>query len=111
MDRFRCLAESSPDGILIVEGERVTFANAAAAVLFAASAGTALGASLFDLVECVEQGEDGLRARVAWRQAGRMAPAIDARIAALGVRHVRVAGAPADARTVVDPVDPAGRHE
>ena len=94
MDRFRCLAESSPDGILIVEAERITFANAAAAVLFTASGPEQLlGAALFDLLE--EERDGGLRDRVASWQAGQMAAAADARIVGLdGVRTVRVAGAP-----------------
>jgi PAS domain S-box-containing protein len=37
MERYRQLVESSPDGILIVEDERITYANPAAAALFGAN--------------------------------------------------------------------------
>jgi PAS domain S-box-containing protein len=50
MERHRRLVESSPDGILIVEDERVTFVNPAAVHLFGVNdANQLLGRSLADL--------------------------------------------------------------
>src|SRR6266480_5289618 len=57
MDRYRRLVESSPDGILIVDDERIAFANAAAVDLFGANGLDRLSRrSLFDLLdpECHE---------------------------------------------------------
>ena len=49
MERYRRLVESSPDGILIVEDERIAFVNPAAVDLFGANGpDQLLGRSLFD---------------------------------------------------------------
>lgn len=51
MERYRRLVESSPDSILIVEDERITFVNPAAVRLFGVDEpGQLLGRSLVDLV-------------------------------------------------------------
>jgi PAS domain S-box-containing protein len=50
LDRYRRLVEESPDGILIVEGDRIVFLNPAAVRLFGArDAEQLLGRSAFDL--------------------------------------------------------------
>jgi PAS domain S-box-containing protein len=58
MERYRGLVESSPDGILIAEDERITFVNRAAVRLFGVDdSGQLLGRSLADLLGAETQGK------------------------------------------------------
>src|SRR5260370_42380639 len=79
MERFRHLVESAPDGILIVEDERIAFLNAAAADLLGADDPEQLiGQSILDRLDGDSLG--GVRERLAqWRSAQRGTP-IDAKI-------------------------------
>ncbi|WP_175424664.1 sensor domain-containing protein [Pseudoduganella umbonata] len=53
-ERYHLLAESSPDGILVKEGSRIRYANAAAAPIFgAAHAGDLIGRSAADFFDAV----------------------------------------------------------
>src|SRR5213593_3471733 len=79
MDRYRRLVESSPDGILIVDDERIAFANPAAVDLFGANGADRLSRrSLFDRLdpECHE----AVREHISHWQAGRKALPVDAKI-------------------------------
>src|SRR5438067_11001023 len=96
MDRYRRLVESSPDGILIVEGERIAFLNAAAMGLFgAADPDSLVGRSLFDLLQTDSHAV--VREHVSRRRAGHDAPPVDAKIVRLdgSIREASVVGAPA----------------
>jgi PAS domain S-box-containing protein len=95
MDRYRHLVESSPDGILIVEDERITFVNRAAVDLFgAADPDQLVGRIITDLLDAGSQG--GVRERFSSWRAGRTTPPVDAKV----VRpdganvHISVTGAP-----------------
>ena len=95
MERYRRLVESSPDGILIVEDERIAFVNPAAVNLFGANGPDQLvGRSLFDLLDAESQGSvRELFSR--WRAGGSALP-LDAKIVQADgrVRDVSVTGAP-----------------
>jgi PAS domain S-box-containing protein len=96
MERYRRLVESSPDGILIVEDERITFVNATAVGLFGSSGpDELLGRSLFDLLEPESQGS-GREHVLRWR-AGHTARPFDAKIVRPDgrIRDINVTGAPA----------------
>ena len=77
---YRRLVESSPDGIVVVEDGRITYANRAAADLFGVTKPDGLlGDSLFDYLEADSQAslrkqllswQDGLRARAELLRAG-----------------------------------------
>ena len=70
MERYRRLVESAPDGILVVEDERIAFVNAAAVDLFGANGPEhLLGRSLFDLLDADSHGASANTSR-SWR-AGR----------------------------------------
>jgi len=78
MERYRRLVESSPDGILIVEDEQITFVNPAAVDLFGANGpDQLLGRSVVDFFHA-DNHENVREHLLTWR-AGRMAP-LDARI-------------------------------
>lgn len=93
MDRYRRLVESSPDGILIVEGERITFVNRAGVDLFGANGpDQVVGRSVFDVFPAESHGS--LREYLV-RWAGGTAPPLDARVVAGGTaRDVSLIGAP-----------------
>ena len=94
MDRYRRLVESSPDGILIVEDDRIAFVNPAAVDLFGASgAPQLLGRSLSDVFSPETHGS--VREHVTRWRAGETTPPLDATIAPAGgrVRDVSVTGA------------------
>jgi PAS domain S-box-containing protein len=96
MDRYRRLVETSPDGILIVEGERIAFVNPAAVDLFGTNGSDQLiGRSLVALVAAESQA--AIREHfLAW-QAGRTAPPLDAKIVRPDgtIRDINVTGAAA----------------
>jgi PAS domain S-box-containing protein len=78
MERYRHLVDASPDGILIVEDERIAFANAAAVALFAADdAAQLVGRSIVDSFDTDSRG--GMRERLL-RARTRNAPSFEARI-------------------------------
>jgi len=96
MDRYRRLVESSPDGILIVEDERIAFVNPAAVDLFGANGpGQLLGRSLFDFLSAESHGV--VREHVMRWRAGGTAPPLDAEAVQPGgrVRDISMTGAPA----------------
>jgi PAS domain S-box-containing protein len=95
MDRYRRLVESSPDGILIVDDERIAFVNPAAVDLFGVNGpDQLLGRSLFDLLDADSHGS--VRDHSSRWRAGRTAPPLDARIVRPdgGIRDISVSGAP-----------------
>jgi PAS domain S-box-containing protein len=96
MDRYRRLVETSPDGILIVEGERIAFVNPAAVDLFGTNGPDQLvGRSLAAFLAAESQA--GLREHfLAW-QAGRSGLPLDAKIVRPDgtIRDISVTGAPA----------------
>ena len=76
MEPYRRLVETSPDGILILENDRITFANPSAAALFGAKRTEELvGQSLFDL--CSGEQHQELRELARRCQAGQQTSAID----------------------------------
>src|SRR5512138_1357229 len=77
MERYRHLVDSSPDGILIVDADRIRFANPAAKVLLAADDGEVIGRSIVDCFD--NDGGDGIGERLRRAQAGDVAP-FEARI-------------------------------
>ena len=94
MERYRRLVESSPDGILIVEDERIAFVNPAAVDLFGANGPDELsGRSLFDLLDAESHGS--VREHVSSWRAGRTALPLDAKIVRPDgrVRDISVTGA------------------
>jgi PAS domain S-box-containing protein len=94
MERYRRLVESSPDGILLVEDERIAFVNPAAAGLFGAkSPDQLLGRSVFDLLS--EESHASVREHLLCWRAGRAALPLDAKIVPPDgrVRDISVAGA------------------
>ena len=94
MERYRRLVESSPDGILIVEDERITFVNPAAVGLFGANGpDQLLGRSLLDLLHAENHGS--VREHFLGWQAGRTALPLDAKIVPPDgrVRDISVTGA------------------
>jgi PAS domain S-box-containing protein len=96
MDRYRRLVETSPDGILIVEDERIAFVNPAAVDLFGAHGPDQLvGQSLVALLAAESQA--GIREHVLRWQAGRTALPLDAKIVRPdgSLRDISVTGAPA----------------
>jgi PAS domain S-box-containing protein len=96
MERYRLLVESSPDGILIVDDERIAFVNRAAVDLFGANGGDQLlGRSLLDLLDS-ESHESVREHFLRWR-AGRTTLALDAKIVRPdgGTRDISVTGAQA----------------
>ena len=96
MERYRSLVESSPDGILIVDDERITFVNPAAVALFGAGgADQLLGRSLFDLLQADSHGS--VRDHFLRWQAGRTALPLDTKIVRPDgrIRDISVTGAQA----------------
>ena len=94
MERYRRLVESSPDGILIVEDERIAFVNPAAVGLFGANGpDQLLGRSLLDLFHAENHGI--VREHFLEWQAGRTALPLDAKIVPPDgrVRDISVTGA------------------
>jgi PAS domain S-box-containing protein len=95
MDRYRRLVESSPDGILIVEDERIAFVNAAAVALFGASdPHQVVGRSLFDLLDA--ESHASVREHLLRWQGGGTALPLDVKILRLDgkTRDISLAGAP-----------------
>src|SRR4030081_478048 len=98
MERFRRLVESAPDGILIVEDERIAFLNAAAADLLGADEPEQLiGQSFLHRLDGDSLGsvrEHLARWRTAQRTAQKSTP-IDAKIVRRDgtVRDISIAGA------------------
>src|SRR5205814_1845207 len=63
MERYRRLVDASPDGILIVDGDRIAFANQAAVALFGVDdAAQVLGRSIVDCLDA--DSRDGLNDRL-----------------------------------------------
>ncbi len=94
MEAFRRLVETSPDGILIVEKERITFANASALVLMGLGRmDELLGHSVFELIAADHR--QNLRNYMTRWQSGERTPPIDLTLTCLdgSVRDVSVAGA------------------
>ena len=94
MERYRRLVESAPDGILIVEDERIAFVNPAAVGLFGANGpDQLLGRSLLDLFHAENHGI--VREHFLQWQAGRTALPLDAKIVPPDgrVRDISVTGA------------------
>jgi PAS domain S-box-containing protein len=78
-ERYRSLVEVSPDAILVMRDERVTFANPAAARLFAAAiADHMLGRSLFDFLQ--SNCHSAMRERMRMPQNGAVVPPIEVQI-------------------------------
>ena len=94
MDRYRRLVESSPDGILIVEDERIAFVTAAAVALFGANdPHQVVGRSLFDLLDA--ESHASVRNHLLRWQAGGTALPLDLKILRLDgkTRDISLAGA------------------
>jgi PAS domain S-box-containing protein len=94
MDRYRRLVESSPDGILIVEDERIAFVNAAAVALFGANdPHQVVGRSLFDLLDAESQAS--VRDHLLRWQGGGTALPLDLKVLRLDgkTRDISLAGA------------------
>jgi PAS domain S-box-containing protein len=95
MDRYRELVESSSDGILVVAGGRIAYANPAAVELYGAAAFDQLrGQPLFDRLH--EDSHAAVRDHLSRWEAGRPAPALDAVILRFDgtPRSVSIGGAP-----------------
>jgi len=76
MEAYRRLIETSPDGILIIENDRIAFANPSAAALFGANGTDELvGRSLVDLFSAEQQQE--LRDFTTSCQAGQKTSPVD----------------------------------
>jgi len=96
MQRYRRLVESSPDGILIVEDERIAFVNPAAVGLFGANGpDQLLGRSLLDFFHA--ENHESVREHFLHWRAGRTAMPLDAKIVPPDgrVRDISVTGAQA----------------
>jgi two-component system, NarL family, sensor histidine kinase UhpB len=94
MDRYRRLVESSPDGILVVEDERIAFVNAAAVDLFGANGpGQLLGRSLCEFLAAESQAS--VREHLSGWRAGRTALRLDAKTVRPDgkIRDITVTGA------------------
>jgi PAS domain S-box-containing protein len=94
MERYRRLVESAPDGILIVEDERIAFVNTAAVELFGVSGlDHLLGQSLFDRLD--SECHAAVRGHLEGWRAGGTAPPLDAKIVRPDrtVRDISIAGA------------------
>jgi PAS domain S-box-containing protein len=94
MERYRRLVESAPDGILIVEDERIAFVNTAAVELFGVSGPDhLLGQSLFDRLDA--ECHAAVRGHLERWRAGGTAPPLDAKIVRpdATVRDISIAGA------------------
>ena len=79
MERYRHLVDTSPDGILIVDDDRIAFANRAAVALFGADdAAQVLGRSIVDCFDA--DSRDSLNDRLQHARIGGVAP-FEARIA------------------------------
>jgi PAS domain S-box-containing protein len=97
MERHRRLVESSPDGILIVEDERVTFVNPAAVHLFGVNdANQLLGRPFGDLL--ATESNASVREHLLRRQAGETAQSWDVMIVRPDgtVRDISLTGAQMD---------------
>ena len=91
LDRYRRLVELSPDGILIVQDNRIAFLNPAAARLFGASSPEqVLGTSPFDVFH--PDSHALIRARIGRMMAGESVPPAEEKIVRLdgGVTDVEV---------------------
>jgi PAS domain S-box-containing protein len=96
MERYRRLVESAPDGILIVEDERIAFANPAAVSLFGVDgADQLLERSLFYLLDA--ESHKSVREHISRWLSGGTAPPLDAKIVRPdgSLRDVSITGAPA----------------
>ena len=94
MDRYRRLVESSPDGILVVEDERIAFVNAAAVDLFGANGpGQLLGRSLCEFLAAESQAS--VREHLSGWRVGQTALRLDAKIVRPDgtIRDINVTGA------------------
>ena len=94
MERYRRLVESAPDGILIVEDERIAFVNPAAVGLFGANGpDQLLGRSLLDLFHAENHGS--VREHFLHWRAGRTALPLDAKIVPPDgrIRDISITGA------------------
>ena len=95
MERYRRLVDASPDGILIVDDDRIAFVNPAAVSLFGAhDAAQVIGRSIVDCLDA--DGSDGLRNRLLRARMGEVAP-FEARI-------VRPDGTPLDVSVTAAPL-------
>ena len=78
MERYQRLVDASPDGILIVDGDRIAFANQAAVALFGVDdAAQVLGRSIVDWLDA--DSRDGLNDRLQRARMGEVS-AFEARI-------------------------------
>jgi PAS domain S-box-containing protein len=96
MGRHRRLVESSPDGILIVEDERIALVNAAAVDLFGANGpDQLLGRSLCEFLD--PESLASVREHLSGWRTGRTVPRLDAKIVRPDgqIRDINVTGAPA----------------
>src|SRR5438874_7664497 len=96
MDRFRRVVESAPDGIVILQDDRIAFVNPAAAELFGADGSASLlGRSFFDLVDV--ESHHSIRERFAQWQAAEKRAAVDAKVGGRDgtIRDISIGGAPA----------------
>jgi diguanylate cyclase (GGDEF)-like protein/PAS domain S-box-containing protein len=97
-DGYRSLVEGSPDGLAVVVGGRIVFANAALAALLGAPDPRALeGASLLDAVDPERQGDLAERLQAAVQE-GKRSPFVEERL-------FRRDGTTADAELAVVPFD------
>jgi PAS domain S-box-containing protein len=95
MERYRRLVDASPDGILIVDDDRIAFVNPAAVSLLGAhDAAQVIGRSIVDCLDA--DGSDGLRNRLLRARMGEVAP-FEARI-------VRPDGTPLDVSVTAAPL-------
>src|SRR5262245_30422532 len=94
MEPYRRVVETSPDGILLVEKDRITFANPSAVGLCGAgSMDELVGRQVFELFGT--EHHPSFRDRTSRWQAGEKMPALDLPLIRRDgtVRHVSVAGA------------------
>ena len=96
MEHFRRLVDSAPDGILLVEDDRIAFVNPAGAELLGADdPDRLLGRSFFELVD--NESHHSIRERFTQWLAAEIRAAVDARVVGRDgtIRDVSIAGAPA----------------
>jgi PAS domain S-box-containing protein len=95
MERYRHLVEASPDGILIVENERIAFVNPSAVAVFGADAPDRLvGRSIVDCVDA--ESRSRLSEQLSHWLTGGAGPPLDTRVVRPDgtLRDISVTGAP-----------------